>query len=194
MWPTRHSMPPRAPWTLWRYPLTWASCHEPPTPRSRRGGAPAWRRLPPALWADPLGRAASSPAGYRAVSHGRPGRPYHPVRPLWARSAGVQLVPPPQLPEMSRCGPSGVAHRPRTRAPGYRLLSWDLYAPARPRVASTPEPALALWAALSHRRADPPRHCWRPQASRSRDRRLRRVAHLGPTTPPSSPSPLCPTW
>src|SRR5215471_1496080 len=72
------------------------------------------------------------------------------------------------------------------------LRPCDLYPAARPGSPRAAEPPPALWPALSHGRPDPPGHRRGPAASRGGDRRLRRAPHLGPTTPPSSPSPLCP--
>src|SRR5712691_11393088 len=103
-----------SPWTPSRYQRTWSSCHESPATRSGRCGAPAWRRLSGPLWAHPLGRAAASPAGYCAMSDRRPGRTYHPVRPLRTRGSGVQLVPAPQLSEMSWRRASYLARGPGT--------------------------------------------------------------------------------
>src|SRR6266478_6969163 len=93
---------------------------------------------------------------------------------------------------MPRHGTSRVAHRAGGGDPRDTLRPCDLYPPARSWATGTAEPSSALWAALSHCRADAPGYCWRPEASRGRDRRPRRAAHLGSTTPPSSPSALCP--
>src|SRR5215468_3725485 len=192
MWPTLPCMPRRAPWTPSHYQRTWSSCHESATPRSRRGGAPAWRRLSGPLWADPLGRAAARPARHRRMSDRRPRGPYHAVRSLWPRGPGVQLVPASQLPQMPWCGPGRVARRPGGRGARHLLRSCDLYPAARRGAPGSPEPTPPLWLTLSHRHPDPPGHRRGPQASRGGDRRLRRAPHLGPTTALSPPSALCP--
>jgi len=80
-WPIPRCMPRRVLWTPWPYRRTWAPCHEPAAARSRRCGAPAWRRLPHTLWADPVGRRNTGPCGpLRCVAQPH-WRSYHPVRP-----------------------------------------------------------------------------------------------------------------
>src|SRR5262249_49778959 len=87
---------------------------------------------------------------------------------------------------MPRRGPGRVAHRPGTRGPRDALRPCDLYPAARPGALGAAEPPPPLWPAVSHGGPDPPAHRRGPEASRGGDRRLRRAAYLGPTTPLSS--------
>src|SRR5437763_8417157 len=83
-------------------------------------------------------------------------------------------------------GPSHVARGPGGRGAQHAIRPWDLYPAARPGSPGAAEPASALWAPLSHGRADASGHRRGPQASRRGDRRVRRAPYLGPATPPTS--------
>ena len=93
---------------------------------------------------------------------------------------------------MSRRGPSRVAYRTRGRGARHALRPCRLYPAARLGAPGPPESTPPLWLTLSHGRPDAPGHRRGPEASRGGHRRLRRAAYLGPTTPPSPASPLCP--
>src|SRR5437867_1996320 len=85
-----------------------------------------------------------------------------------------------------------LAGCPGAGGPRDALRPCDLYPAARLGSPGAAEPPPPLWPALSHGRPDPPGHRRGPETSRGGDWRLRRAAHLGPTTAPPSPSPWCP--
>ena len=115
MWPTPRSMPPRVPWTPWRYQQSWGTAmSRPPLEVAdvvRQHGAAFLARYGPTL----SGAQHRTLRAIACVPDRCPRGPYHAVRPLWPRGPGVQLVPAPLLPQMPWRGPSRVARRPGAR-------------------------------------------------------------------------------
>src|SRR6202008_1285097 len=117
----------------------------------------------------------------RALSHGGARRACRTLREhgLWPYRDLVQLLPQPALSEVSGCGVTPMAGRPRSGAVAGAVFSRRLHAAERAACHRLPEQARGLQPADEGDGRDDARDRKRSQAPRRADRCHRRTAHLG---------------